>query len=33
MTQSAVTGTAEALPLAPGMEGVVSDWSSDQRAF
>src|SRR6476620_6081372 len=33
MTQSAVTGSAEALPLAPGMEGVVADWSSDQRAF
>src|SRR6478735_8032633 len=33
MTQSAVTGSAEALPLTPGMEGVVADWSSDQRAF
>ena len=30
MTQSA---TGEALPLAPGIEGVVADWSSDQRAF
>ena len=26
-------GTAEAAPLAPGMQGVVADWSSDQRAF
>jgi cytochrome c oxidase subunit 3 len=33
MTQSASTGTAEAGPLAPGLEGVVADWSSDQRAF
>ena len=33
MTQTASTGTAEALPLAPGLEGVVADWSSDQRAF
>ena len=33
MTQSAATGTGEALPLAPGLEGVVADWSSDQRAF
>jgi cytochrome c oxidase subunit 3 len=33
MTQSAATGTGEALPLAPGIEGVVADWSSDQRAF
>ena len=33
MTQSASTGTAETLPLAPGLEGVVADWSSDQRAF
>ena len=33
MTQSAGTGTGEALPLAPGIEGVVADWSSDQRAF
>ena len=33
MTQSATTGTGEALPLAPGMQGVVADWSSDQRAF
>src|SRR5580765_4778875 len=33
MTQSAATGTGDALPLAPGIEGVVADWSSDQRAF
>jgi len=33
MTQTASTGTAEAAPLAPGLEGVVADWSSDQRAF
>ena len=33
MTQPASGGTAEALPLAPGIEGVVADWSSDQRAF
>jgi cytochrome c oxidase subunit 3 len=33
MTQSASSGTAEAHPLAPGIEGVVADWSSDQRAF
>jgi len=33
MTQSASSGTAEAVPLAPGIEGVVADWSSDQRAF
>jgi cytochrome c oxidase subunit 3 len=33
MTQPATSGTAEALPLAPGLEGVVADWSSDQRAF
>jgi cytochrome c oxidase subunit 3 len=33
MTQSASSGAAEAVPLAPGIEGVVADWSSDQRAF
>src|SRR6266699_6099798 len=26
-------GTAKAVPLAPGMRGIVADWSSDQRAF
>jgi len=33
MNQPPSTGTAAALPLAPGLEGVVADWSSDQRAF
>ena len=33
MTQSALTGTGAALPPSPGMQGVVADWSSDQRAF
>ena len=33
MNQPVSTGTAEALPLAPGLQGVVADWSSDQRAF
>ena len=33
MTQSASSGAAEAVPLVPGIEGVVADWSSDQRAF
>src|ERR1700682_853154 len=33
MTQSAPTGTGEAVPLSPGLQGVVADWSSDQRAF
>ena len=33
MTQPAQTAGAETLPLAPGIEGVVADWSSDQRAF
>src|ERR1700687_3644256 len=33
MTQSAPTGTGEALPLTPGLQGVVADWSSDQRVF
>ncbi len=33
MSQPAPTANAEALPLAPGLEGVVADWSSDQRAF
>jgi len=33
MTQPAQTATGEALPLAPGMQGIVADWSSDQRAF
>ena len=33
MNQTASSGTAETVPLAPGIEGVVADWSSDQRAF
>ncbi len=33
MTQPAHTGSAEALPLAPGLQGIVADWSSDQRSF
>ena len=33
MTQSAPTGTGEAVPLSPGLQGVIADWSSDQRAF
>ena len=31
MNQPVSTGTAEA--LAPGLQGIVADWSSDQRAF
>jgi cytochrome c oxidase subunit 3 len=33
MNQSASSGTTEVATLAPGIEGVVADWSSDQRAF
>ena len=33
MTQSAPTATETALPQPPGMQGLVADWSSDQRAF
>jgi cytochrome c oxidase subunit III len=33
MTHPAPTGSAEALPLAPGLQGIVADWSSDQRSF
>ena len=33
MNQPVSSGTAEALPLAPGLQGIVADWSSDQRAF
>jgi cytochrome c oxidase subunit 3 len=33
MTQATQASTTEALPLAEGMQGVVADWSSDQRAF
>src|SRR5258708_1798849 len=33
MTQAIRTAAAEPLPLAEGIQGIVSDWSSDQRAF
>ncbi len=33
MTQSALTSTAEFLAPPDGLQGVVADWSSDQRAF
>ena len=33
MTQSAPTGTGTAVPQSPGLQGLVADWSSDQRAF
>src|SRR2546422_6493160 len=33
MTEPAVASTAEARPLAEGLQGIVADWSSDQRAF
>ena len=33
MTQSALTNTAESLAPFDGLQGVVADWSSDQRAF
>src|SRR5450631_2349464 len=33
MTQPAMTSSAESLPLPGGLQGVVADWSSDQRAF
>jgi len=33
MNQSGTTSTAEAVSLQPGFQGVVADWSSDQRAF
>ncbi len=33
MTQSALTNTAESLVPPDGLQGVVTDWSSDQRAF
>ena len=33
MTQSAPTGTGATLPQPPGLQGLVADWSSDQRAF
>src|SRR5258706_8469315 len=33
MTQSALASTGQTVPLSDGLEGVVADWSSDQRAF
>jgi cytochrome c oxidase subunit III len=33
MTQPVMTSTGESLPLAEGLQGIVADWSSDQRAF
>src|SRR5881628_3824852 len=33
MAQPALTGTGEALPRPDGLEGIVADLSSDQRAF
>src|SRR6266516_1167308 len=33
MAQPALTGTGEALPRPEGLQGIVADWSSDQRAF
>jgi len=33
MTQAMPTNTVQPLPLPEGMQGIVADWSSDQRAF
>ncbi|MSQ51994.1 MAG: bb3-type cytochrome oxidase subunit IV [Betaproteobacteria bacterium] len=33
MTQAIATNILEPLPLAEGVQGIVADWSSDQRAF
>src|SRR6476646_3112898 len=33
MTQPALASTGQPTPLAEGVEGIVADWSSDQRAF
>ena len=33
MTQAALTNTANALTRPDGLQGIVADWSSDQRAF
>src|ERR1700674_5115932 len=33
MAQPALTSTGEALPRPEGLEGIVADWSSAQRAF
>src|SRR5882672_8106402 len=33
MTQTTQASTTQALALADGLQGIVADWSSDQRAF
>src|ERR1700675_3769617 len=33
MAQPALSTTGETLPLPEGLQGIVADWSSDQRAF
>src|ERR1041385_5317057 len=33
MAQAIQTNTGPSVPLAEGIEGIVADWSSDQRAF
>ena len=33
MTQPALASTQQSVAMAEGMQGVVADWSSDQRAF
>src|SRR5437763_10655075 len=33
MTQAIQTGTVARPPLPEGIQGIVADWSSDQRAF
>src|SRR5438270_11860197 len=33
MTQAIRTNTGQALPLPEGIQGIIADWSSDQRAF
>src|SRR5271167_26378 len=33
MTQPVLTSSGESLPLPAGLQGIVADWSSDQRAF
>ncbi len=33
MNTTGVDGYGRSLPLAPGLQGIVADWSSDQRAF
>src|ERR1700716_4492427 len=33
MTPATQTSTADPVPLPEGIQGIVADWSSDQRAF